>query len=229
MKIQVIIPTAGIGARLESDLPKPLVQLCGKPICAYVLDAFEKSPEIDSVILVGHKEKLSELKEIIRQYGFKKVAKVVAGGKTRCESVSNGLGVLDQDTDVVMVHDGARPLVSLQTIKDVVALCQDWDAVVTAVAVKSTIKRVDKNNMLVEQTLNREGLWEIQTPQIFRVDVLVKAHKENKINSPTDDASMVEQMGIKVRIAPGDYRNIKITTQEDLEIAETFLKSRGLS
>ena len=227
MKTQAIIPAAGIGARLKTDLSKPLVDLCGKPLCVYALEVFEKSPFIDSVILVGHKERLAQLGDIVRRYGMKKVARIVAGGATRRESVANGLAVLDDDTDVVMIHDGARPLVSLQTIGNAAALCQEWEAVVVAVPVKPAVKRVNKRDLCVEETLNREDLWEIQTPQVFKRDVLVRAHAQNKESSPADDAVMVERLGIKVKIALGDYKNIKITTQEDLTVAEAFLQSEG--
>jgi len=226
VNIQAIIPTAGIGKRLETGLPKPLVELCGKPLCVHTLEVFQRSPVIDSVVLVGHVDHLFDLGNIVKQYQLRKVTKIVAGGKTRCESVANGLAVLDKDTDIVVVHDGARPLVSLKTISDAVELCRDSEAVVVAVPVKSTIKKVDKKNLLVEETLNREDLWEIQTPQVFKKDVLIKAHEQKKEDVPTDDAMMVEQLGIRVKVLSGDYKNIKITTQEDLTIAEAFCSLR---
>ncbi|MCK4881837.1 MAG: 2-C-methyl-D-erythritol 4-phosphate cytidylyltransferase [Candidatus Omnitrophica bacterium] len=226
MKIQAIIPTAGIGARLKTGLPKPLVELCGKPLCAHTLEAFERSPVIDSIVLVGHADQLFELGNIVKQYQLKKVTKIVAGGETRCESVSKGLAVLDADADIVVVHDGARPLVSLETISDAVALCREAEAVVVAVPVKSTIKRVNQKDLSVEETLDREGLWEIQTPQVFKKDILIKAHAQKQEGVPTDDAMMVEQLGVRVKVFSGDYRNIKITTQEDLTVAEAFCRLR---
>ena len=126
MKTQAIIPTAGMGARFQSDLPKPFVELCGKPLCVYTLAIFEKSPVIDSVILVGQKERLSEFKDIVGQYDLKKVVQVITGGKIRRESVANGLAVTDDDTDTVLIHDGVRPLVSLKVIEDAVGLCDQW-------------------------------------------------------------------------------------------------------
>ena len=229
MKTQAIIPTAGIGVRFQTDLPKPLIELCGKPLCVYALAIFEKSPVIDSVILVGQKERLSQLKDIVSQYGLKKVVQVIAGGETRRESVANGLDAIDDDTDVVLIHDGVRPLISLKVIEGAVALCDQWDAVVAAVPVKPTIKKVNKESLFVEETLDREELWEIQTPQVFKKDILFKAHQQNKERDPTDDAVMVEQLGVKVKVSPGDYKNVKITTLEDLAIAETFLKSQRSS
>ncbi len=229
VKVQAIIPTAGIGTRLKSETPKPFVEVCGKPLCVHTLEVFEKNPTVNSVILVGHAENLFELGDIAKKYHLSKVVKIVAGGETRCASVSNGLAVLDDDTDIVVVHDGARPLVSTQTINDAVALCQDKQAVVVAVPVKSTIKRVNKEELQVEETVDREDLWEIQTPQVFQKNILFQAHAQNKDVAPTDDAMMVEQLGVKVKILPGDYRNIKVTTQEDLTIAEAFCRADGKS
>jgi 2-C-methyl-D-erythritol 4-phosphate cytidylyltransferase len=168
MKIQAIIPTAGIGRRLKAGVPKPFVDLCGKPLCVHTLEVFEHSPVIDSVVLVGNVEYLFDLGKIVEQYQLKKVVKIVAGGETRCESVSRGLAVTDEDTAMVVVHDGARPLISPATIEEAVRVCREKEAVVVAVPVKSTIKRIDPADLLVQETLQRESLWEIQTPQVFK-------------------------------------------------------------
>lgn len=227
MKIQAIIPTAGIGKRLRADLPKPLIEICGRPLCVHTLEVFERSPVISSVILVGHADHLFDLGNIVKQFQLKKVTKIVAGGETRCDSVANGLAVTDEDADVIVVHDGARPLVSLETINDAVRLCQDSQAVVVAVPVKSTIKRINDEDLLVEQTINREGLWEIQTPQVFKRDILIKAHQQKGADVPTDDAMLVEQLGVEVKVLSGDYTNIKVTTQEDLVVAEAYCRLKG--
>ena len=201
-----------------------MVELFGKPICAHTIEAFERCPAIDSVIVVGHHGQLDRLREIVERYRFQKVIQIVAGGEKRHESVANGIKVLDGDTRIVVVHDGARPLVSRTLIEEAVKLCATWDAVVAAVPVKQTVKKVNGRSLCVEQTLDREGLWEAQTPQVFKKDILVKAHAKNTKDNPTDDAVMVERLGVEVKIIEGDYRNIKITTQEDLVIAESFLK-----
>jgi 2-C-methyl-D-erythritol 4-phosphate cytidylyltransferase len=224
VKTQAIIPTAGTGTRLNSAIPKPIVEIHGKPVCAYTLEAFEKSPAIDSIILVGHSDLLPQLREIVARYRFQKVVKVVAGGETRRESVFNGMAVLDKDTDVVMVHDGARPLICQEIIEEAAGLCGEWKAVIVAVPVKSTIKRVNRKDLCVEETLKRDELWEVQTPQVFQRGILEKAHAQDADRNPTDDAVMVERLGVKVKIVRGNYKNIKITTQEDLVVAECFLK-----
>jgi 2-C-methyl-D-erythritol 4-phosphate cytidylyltransferase len=222
VKVQAIIPTAGVGQRLKTNQPKPFVEINGKPLCVHTLSVFQNAPMIDSIILVGHAENLFELGDITKKYHLDKVTKVIAGGETRRNSVSNGLEVLDDDTDVVVVHDGARPLVSGKTIEEAVALMKDWEAVVAAVPVKSTVKKVGADDLLVKETLNRADLWEIQTPQVFKRDILCRAHAQIKESTPTDDAMMVEQLGVTVKVLSGDYKNIKITTLEDLIIAEAF-------
>jgi 2-C-methyl-D-erythritol 4-phosphate cytidylyltransferase len=224
VKAQAIIATAGTGTRLNADVPKPMVDLLGKPICAHTIEAFERCPQIDSIIVVGHSKQLDRLQEIVERYRFQKVVKIVAGGEKRHESVANGIAALDRDTQIVVVHDGARPLVSRRLIEEAVKLCGTWDAVVAAVPVKQTVKQVDSRSLCVERTLDRSGLWEAQTPQVFKKSILEKAHAGNTQDNPTDDAVMVERLGVKVKIIEGDYRNIKITTREDLIVAEGFLK-----
>ena len=226
MKTQAIIPTAGIGTRLKTDLPKPLVLLNDKPLFIHTLEAFEQSHLIDSIILVAHEEYTGEFERIIKQFRLQKINKIVVGGQDRCESVYKGLCVTDQDTEVVVIHDGARPLVNVQILDEAIKLCGDHQAVVVAVPVKQTIKRVDQKVLFVDETLNRDELWEIQTPQVFKKDILIKAHQQRKESNPTDDAHLVEKLGIKVKVLKGDYKNIKITTREDLSVAKALLLSK---
>lgn len=225
MKIQAIIPTAGLGKRFQAKLPKALVLLQGKPIIIHTLKVFEKSSLIDGIVLVVPSGYLPVFRKIIDQHQFRKVRKVIAGGKTRGESVGNGLRVTDEDTDIVVVHDGVRPLLTQDTLRKAIKLCKRFGAVVTAVPVKSTIKRVHKKTRVVQETLKRDELWEIQTPQIFKKKILLKAYNTVKSFNPTDDSMLVEQLGVKVKVLEGDYRNIKITTPEDLKIAQMFLKA----
>ncbi len=243
MKTQVIIAAAGAGTRLESDpdaprqgggsgfrpakaglqMAKPLILLKGKPLLVYSLEVFAACPLVESIIVVVGENNLEEFKKVIAQYGFQKVSAVVVGGATRCESVSNGLNVLDEDTELVVIHDGARPLISPGVLKKAIVLCHNESAVIAAVPVKPTIKRVNPEDLSVEATLDRSLLWEAQTPQVFKKDILLKAHKEVNDKQATDDASLLERLGEKIKIVEGEYRNIKITTSEDLIIAESFL------
>ena len=223
MKAQAIIPTAGSGTRFQSSVPKPLVLLKGKPIIVHTLQAFERSLSVSSVIVVVPKDLITQYNQYVKRFRLKKVARVVAGGKSRGESVYNGLQCVDKATDIVVVHDGVRPLVETHMIDEAVKQCRKQDAVVVAVPVKPTIKQVDPKSLYVKATLDRTTLWEIQTPQVFKANTLKRAYA-NANREATDDAALVEALGVKVKILKGDYRNIKITTTEDLSVAETFLK-----
>ena len=227
MKIQAILPAAGTGSRLKIKQDKPLVLLNGKPLFIYALLAIEKVPQVNSVILVANKKHLKVFEQFINKFKLKKVKKIVAGGATRCASVKKALAVLDTDTQAVMIHDGARPFIKPALISHAVSFMSKESAVVVGVPVKPTIKKVNFNNFYIEETLPRETLWETQTPQIFKKEILLKAHQLMPEKNPTDDAVLAEKMGVKVKMVMGDYRNIKITTQEDLAIARMFLKLQG--
>ncbi len=227
MKIQAIIPSAGSGLRLKNALLKPLVLLEGKSILAYSLEVFEKCSLIDSVIIVGHPDKVESFKVMISDHGFKKIKCVIPGGKERCDSVKKGLQKLDEDTDIVVVHDGARPFVSIDLIERCIKEAEENLAAIAAVPVKPTIKIVDLESMTVAETLDRAKLWNVQTPQVFKKDVLLKAYENIDQKKPTDDSSLVEQMGIKVKVVQGDYQNIKITTPEDFKLAEFLVREKG--
>lgn len=224
MKIQVIIAAAGLGVRLKTIRPKPLVLLNGKPMISYTLDVFEHSPWVESIIITVGKKNIGDFKGIVKQYGLNKVKKIIPGGKTRRESVAKGLRSLDRNTDAVIIHDGARPFVTPEIVAEVIAAIKKEKAVVVAVPVKSTIKKVNGHTMTAQKTLDRKVLWEVQTPQVFKKDVILKAHKEIKDKDPSDDAMLVEKMGVKVKIVMGDYKNIKVTTAEDLIFAKALIE-----
>ena len=224
-KTQAIIVAAGSGTRLNASLPKPLVKLRGKPLVIYSLMVFEKSPLVSSVVIVGSLRYLPELQRLVRKYRLKKISRIVAGGETRALSVSQGLQALDDDTQFVLIHDAARPLVSLRIVEEAVKSCYKEAGVIVAVPAKPTIKRVNSRTMVIEETLDRRKLWEVQTPQVFRKDIIFKAHRIRKDVSATDDAFLVEKLGQKVKVVVGDYRNIKITTPEDLIIARALLNN----
>ncbi len=225
MKVQVIIPTAGIGSRFQSKIPKPFIKLLNKPLFVYCLEAFERSRLVNGVVLVVHPEKVEQFREVVRKYRLKKITKIVIGGNSRRESVANGLKAIDLETDIVLVHDGVRPFLTSQKIDELIMACKTEQAVTLAVKVKPTIKEVDPKDLYVQRTLDREKLWEIQTPQAFQRDVLWKAHQQRFDAEPTDDAAMAEKLGYKVKILPGSYENIKITTPIDLLLAKLLLKN----
>ncbi len=221
MKTQVIIVAAGTGSRLKSKIPKALVTLKGRPLVAWSLKIFETCSLIDGIILVGHKNYLKEFRKIASC--FKKVVAVVAGGAKRADSVRLGLSAIDQDDSIVLVHDAARPLIDESSIKRLSQALKNYEAAILAIPVKSTIKKVDGKNICVEQTLPRHLLWEAQTPQGFHQQVLVEAHRQRIKEEATDDALLVEKMGIRVKVVMGNQRNIKITTEQDLHMAEQLL------
>ncbi|MCA9398744.1 MAG: 2-C-methyl-D-erythritol 4-phosphate cytidylyltransferase [Candidatus Omnitrophica bacterium] len=225
MKVQVIVPTAGLGVRLNAGKPKALVFLSGKPLFLFCLQTFEQHPLVDSIILVVPQEHKEEFKANVELFNITKVRHIVDGGKTRCESVLKGLGCVDEDTEIVAVHDGARPFVTKEVIEKAIHTAQKNGAAIVGVPVKPTIKRVNPKDYFVTETVAREGLWEVQTPQVFKREVLFKAHQENDDQSATDDSVLVERIGMPVKMLEGGHGNLKITTPEDLRIAEALLKN----
>lgn len=229
MKAQAIIPAAGEGTRMGSALPKTFLPIGGVPLIVHTLRAFEACQSVDKVVLVVHPDYASEYQKLVDQYEITKVKEYITGGAKRSESVGNGLTYVDPDCGIIIVHDGARPLVKPEIIDKAVAMCVTDKAVVVGVPVKQTIKKINSVEGSVERTLNREELWEIQTPQVFHRDVLVEAYEHAKSMDVTDDASLVEQIGIKVKVIQGDYLNIKVTTPEDIIIAEKMLDTRKVT
>jgi 2-C-methyl-D-erythritol 4-phosphate cytidylyltransferase len=231
MKADAVIVSAGKGLRFMDGKKKQFHSLGGKPILAHTLDKFETCPLIRSILLVVGQEDMDYcLKEIIEQYKFQKISQIVPGGKRRQESVKNGIDALPRDADVVAIHDGVRPFVTKAMIEDTIHSAERVGAVVLAMPVKDTIK-VSNPDGTVLKTLDRESLWQIQTPQTFRVSVIKEAYYRAAEDGfvGTDDASLVERLGVKVHILPGSYTNIKITTPEDLFLANLFLKADILS
>ena len=228
MKVAAIIPAAGKGKRMGHATPKHFMHLEGKPILAYTLGAFEKCPAVDYVLIVvrsGEEEYC--LSEVVERYGFKKVLRIVIGGEKRQDSVYHGIKELDEDTDIVVVHDGVRPFVLPDLISETIKLAMYVDGVVAALPVKDTLKEVSEEG-LIKGTPHREALWYAQTPQTFKKRVLeeafIRAYNDGFYG--TDESSLVERIGGKVRIIEGSPENIKITTKEDLLHAELILRMR---
>ena len=180
--------------------------------------------------MVGQEDMDYCLKEIIEKYKFQKVSQIIPGGKRRQDSVKNGMDALQKDVDIVAIHDGVRPFVTKAMIEDSIHSAVRHGAVVLAMPVKDTIK-ISNPDGTVLKTLDRESLWQIQTPQTFQVNVIKEAYYRATEDGfiGTDDASLVERLGVKVHILPGSYTNIKITTPEDLLLANLFLKMNTLT
>lgn len=221
-----IVLAAGKGTRMNSKIQKQFLEVEGKPVLYYSLKCFQESPLIRDIILVTGKESLSYCKEeIVKKFGFSKVKKVTEGGKERYDSVYAGLCACD-NTDYVLIHDGARPFVTEEIVERVCLSVKETGACVVGMPVKDTIKISDRNEM-VESTPERERVWLVQTPQAFQYSLIKEAYESilNKdMSGITDDAMIVEQeSGVKVSLVRGSYENIKITTPEDMMIAEAFL------
>ena len=221
----VVIVAAGTGSRMNMGINKQFIKLEGKEIIAYTIEKFYNNSNIEDIVVVV-KEDESEFfkKEILDKYNFKNV-KIAYGGKERQDSVYNGLKLLDEKCDVVLIHDGARPFVSDKIIDKSIEEAKEHKAIVVGVPVKDTIKVIDNDKNIVD-TPNRCVLWAVQTPQTFDYNILIDAYKDafkNKFYG-TDDAMLVERIGYKVKMLEGSYNNIKITTQEDLNIGSQILR-----
>ena len=206
--------------------PKQFLHLLGKPVLAHALLPFEALEEVREIVLVIPPEWESYCRsEIVDLYGLKKITRLLPGGAERQDSVYIGLKAIPEDLKVVLVHDGARPLVSREIILESLRAAQDHGAAVVAIPLGDTLKQVQADRFS-QGTLNREGLWLAQTPQAFRREVLLSAY-EKAIREQfcgTDDASLVERMGLPVKIVEGSTRNLKVTTQEDITLAEALLR-----
>ncbi len=225
MKVIAIIPSAGQGLRMQTEVEKPYIRIGGRPILAHTLDVLDQCPLVDGYIIVVEPSKLDACRqEIVDEFGYQRVLDVVAGGATRQESVYHGLMTLDVDTDVVLIHDAARPCISPTLINESIRQCRRDGAVLVAVPAKDTVKVV--RDGVVDTTPDRSTLWLAQTPQTFTYRTLREAHERARQEnySGTDDSALVEWAGHEVRILHGDYDNIKITTPEDLDTAERILR-----
>ena len=214
-KIAVIIAAAGSGKRMGSSVPKQFLKIEGKPILVKTASAFSRNSFVDGFFVVTGKDYIDEAKELVSE--LDKYKGVIEGGKERQDSVYNGIKTLGDDFDYVLVHDGARPYISQEVINRVIEKMVDCGTAVAAVPVKDTIKIVDEDGTFIE-TLKRDVLRGIQTPQGFSVDLLKNAYEKAFAENyyGTDDAVLVERTGYPVHMVLGDYSNIKITTKEDM-------------
>lgn len=225
MKSVAIIAAGGFGKRMNSDVPKQYLLLSGKPILAHTLAKFENALSIDKVILVVPlHEKDYVRREIVTKYGITKVTDIVGGGKERQDSVRNGIECLERDVDIVVIHDGARPFVRTEQIDSAVRMAREKGAVTLGVPAKDTVKRVTDEGV-VRDTLERDEIWLTQTPQVFTREIIEAAYKRADEGGyrATDDSCLVEMTGREVRMIRGSYDNIKITTKEDLILAEAIM------
>lgn len=220
--VPVIIAAAGNSSRMQG-ISKIFESVCGVPVIIHTLRAFENSPLISRIILVTKSEDILKLQLLVDEYGISKVSDIVAGGSNRQESVKNGLLAVGDSDENVLIHDGARPMVTGKVIENVVNALEENKCVVCGVKVKDTVKEIGKDGFVL-RTLKREDLISVQTPQGVRIADYSEALSNADTEKFTDDASVMESVGIKTFVTDGDYKNIKITTKEDLIIAEAYLR-----
>jgi len=217
----------GKSERMGMDIDKAFLSLGTKPVVVYSLFAFEKCRDIDEVVLVVRKDRVDSARQAVRMFGCNKVKKVVAGGVLRQQSVINGMNELNEEenVDVVVVHDGARPCVTADLISQTIASAKQHGSGIAAVKITDTVKCVDKG-MIISETVDRTKLWLVQTPQAFKYSLLQKAFEfiEKKKIKVTDEASAVELVSSGVRLVAASSSNIKITTPDDLTLAAALMR-----
>lgn len=226
--VTAIFPAAGASRRMELQRNKNFLELCGEKILLRTLKTFSKSSRINYLIVVVAEKEVEEVEELLRAEKNLKNWQVVVGGNERQYSVSNGLKFVPEESKIILVHDAARPLIKLEVIEEVINAAEKFGGAIAAVRAKNTIKVIDAENFAVN-TPPRNKLVEVQTPQGFQKEILLQAYKraEEENFLGTDDASLVERIGGKIKIVWSDYKNIKITTPEDIKIAETFLQKKS--
>ncbi|HEX3038812.1 MAG TPA: 2-C-methyl-D-erythritol 4-phosphate cytidylyltransferase [Caproiciproducens sp.] len=222
-----IIVAAGNSSRMALEYSKQFVPLCGIPAIVRTLSAFEAARRIDSVVIVCRGEDTEEIKKLIIQYHYKKIGEIVPGGRTRQQSVLAGIAATLEDAAYFAIHDGARALITAGEIDAAVEDAVRYGASSLAVPVKDTIKVADESGFIVS-TPDRSILWAVQTPQVFERGIYLKAlaRAQEEGADYTDDCQLVEHLGIKVHLCPGEYTNLKLTTPDDIPLAETILYKR---
>jgi 2-C-methyl-D-erythritol 4-phosphate cytidylyltransferase len=223
LKTIALITAAGKGQRMQSEIPKQYLCLGEKPILFHTLLVFEECAGVDGIYLIVPPDQMAMVqKDIVEKYQFKKVLKLVRGGKMRQHSVWNGLQAIRSGCSIVVVHDGVRPFISCRLIEKSIEEARKNGAAVVGVIAKDTVKRMAKGKKIL--TLPREEIWLAQTPQTFRFPLLVKAYQKAQQDDivGTDDASLVERLDHPITLIKGDHCNIKITTPEDFALAKSF-------
>lgn len=223
-----IIVAAGSGLRMNSSVPKQFLTLGGKTVLYHTLQKFLKTPAISEIIVVVAPEMTdSELLRISLPPSSSKPIRIVVGGKRRQDSVYNGLRAVDPKAAIVSIHDAVRPFICPETVSTAIDLCSQYDGVIVATPTTNTLKEV--HDHLIVKTVSRELIWQAQTPQTFRLEILLQAYEQAYHNGATvtDDAGLVERIGVKIRVIEGDSWNIKITSRQDLILAQSILE-KGL-
>jgi 2-C-methyl-D-erythritol 4-phosphate cytidylyltransferase len=222
-KVGAIVVAAG-GSQRMNGVDKMMAPLGGKPLLVWSIEALQRSPKVDRIVLVNSQKNLESVQCMVIDHKWTKVAEVCMGGRRRQDSVAAGLKMLGE-CEWVIIHDGARPLLTVDLIERGLEAARETGAAVAAVPVIDTVKLAGDDRIVIE-TPPRENLWAVQTPQVFRFAIIKEAYQQSR-GDVTDDAMLVEQIGNKVKLFQGSYDNIKITTPRDLAIAETIIKEHG--
>jgi len=226
IKTVAVIPAAGAGLRMGGGTAKQFLEVDGRPILALTLEKFQNCQAIDGIILVSPPDDLESCKRtIIDKYGLTKVFKVIAGGDRRQDSVRLGIEASGGEYGLIVIHDGVRPFIETDLIELAIVAAMKDRAVITALPAKDTVKKVGESGFVLE-TYERKSLWLVQTPQVFRYEDIIAAHHRalmERWEDVTDDASLIEKMGIPVKVIPGSEYNIKVTTPQDMELARYLL------
>lgn len=224
-KVTAILLVAGNSNRYGQNRNKNFEIINGKTILSYSLNEFNKNENIDNIIIAVKQNEIPKVKQIIEKEQFTKNIKIINGGKTRAESVYNC--IKNTNSDIVIIHDGARPLIKQEYINKCIENIDEFKGVTIGVKSKDTIKIANENNMVISTT-NRKNTWMIQTPQCFDRQTLLEMHEKYKSADVTDDCELLEKDNYKIKIIEGDYTNIKITTYDDFEIVNRLLNNQNL-
>jgi len=225
-KFGVVIAAGGTGSRFGSDIPKQFVEANGIPVIAHTLGKFQNNTNISEIVVVAHKDFIVYCNDVIKSFKFTKVSGIIEGGNTRQQSVYKGLKILN--TDYVLIHDAARPLVSDADITNCCNSLLSCDACALGAKVADTLK-FSEDGVFITSTVDRSNMWAIQTPQCFKKDVIIKCHKNAIFDdfTVTDDCMLAEKYGIKIKLIEALSNNLKITTHKDLAVTEVLLDGQG--
>lgn len=229
--VTAVFPAAGQGRRMQTGINKIFLRLSDKPILIHTLLAFSRCSEIDNLIISVASDEVRTVERLLKTVPHLKPYKVIVGGSERQYSIANALKVIDEMTDIVLVHDAARPLISTEVISRTVASAREHGSGVVAVRATNTIK-IAGDDMIIQSTPDRDHVWSIQTPQGFTKDIIMRAYAKAEAENylGTDDSCLVERLDdVDVHLVEGDFSNIKITTPEDMIIAEAFLREGVIS
>lgn len=219
--VSCIVAAGGSGNRMGADKNKLLLEIDGIPVLCHTLTALQNNEVVSEIIISAREEDIMEIAHLAEEFSITKLKTIVKGGSTRTESVLSAVKEIADECDLVMVHDGARPFVTDKIISDTVNAAKEYSAAACGVKPKCTLKSIDAD--FITETVDREKTVEIQTPQVFSKELFLKMYSEDTVTDATDDCVLAEKCGAKIFVTEGSYKNIKITTPEDMEIAEIFI------